>query len=477
MRRVALFWERLPVRLRVAMVLSVVLAVVLFGSGLVIYGRTRAELDAAIDQGLRSRTGDLTALVKQADSGLAEAGRSPLTERGEGFAEILTTGGHIVDAPPALRHVSLLAPSQARSAAARPLVLSRVRSPFGEDWARIRATPVAAQGRRLIVVVGATLEQRDQALQDLRTLLLLVGAGALLLASLAGYVAVRRALRPVELMTRRARGIQAASLAQRLPVPPTGDELTRLGQTLNAMLDRLEAGFARERALVDDASHELRSPLTILKGELDLALRDASTVEQFRDAVAAAAEEADRVVAVAEDLLILARADQGQLSVEPTAFGAHDLLQQVAERFSLRATEGGVTIDVAGDSQLVLHADHAGIARAVSNLVENALRYGGRHIVLSAESAGAAVIRVSDDGPGFPVDFLPHAFERFSRADEARGRGGSGLGMSIAEAIAQAHGGSARAVNRPGGGAEVTITLPATPTEQRPPAAGAGAAV
>jgi signal transduction histidine kinase len=459
------------------MVLSAVLAVLLLASGLVIYDRTRSELDVAIDQGLRSRTGDLTALVKQADKGLAQAGRSPLTTRGEGFAQILDTKGHIVDSSSTLRHVPLLTRSQLRRAARQSLVVSRMHPPADHDWARVRATPVNAQGQRLIVVVGATLEQRDDALANLRTLLLFVGAGALLLASLAGYVAVRGALRPVELMTTRARGIQAASLARRLPVPQSGDELTRLGQTLNAMLDRLQAGFAHERAFVDDASHELRSPLTILKGELDLALRDATTVEEFRHAVAAASEEADRVVALAEGLLILARADQGQLSVDPTAFSARELLEEVGERFSLQASELGAVVQVVADDQLVLLADRAGIARAVSNLVENALRYGGRQVTLMAESNGRAVIRVSDDGPGFPSAFLPTAFERFTRADEARGRGGSGLGMSIVAAVAQAHGGSADAANRADGGGEVTITLPAARTQQRPPAEGAGAAV
>lgn len=478
MRRVALVWQAVPVRRRVAMVLTAVLAVVLFGAGLVIYGRTRAELDAAIDQGLRSRTGDLTALMRQADSGLAESGRSPVAERGEAYAQIVSPTGRVVDAPPPLRNVPLLSRSQLRRAAGHPLVLTRVRSPFGRDWARVRATPIVAQKRRLIVVVGATLEQRDSALRNLRTLLLIVGAGALVLASLAGYIAVRGALRPVELMSRRARGIQARSLAQRLPVPVSGDELTRLGQTLNAMLDRLEAGFARERAFVDDASHELRSPLTILKGELDLALRDATTAREFRAAVAAASEETDRVVAIAQDLLILARADHGQLGVEPSRIRVRDLLQHAADGFAPVAAERGATIEVVADKDLVVEADGARLARALSNLVENALRHGGQRLVLSARQDEAVVVlAVADDGNGFPADFLACAFDRFTRADHARHHGGSGLGLAIVQAIAQAHGGAVEAQNRPEGGALVTLHLPALRAEERPPAAGAGAAV
>jgi signal transduction histidine kinase len=389
----------------------------------------------------------------------------------------LTTRGTIVDSPPTLRRVALLTPEQARAASARRLALSRVPSRLDREPVRLLATPVHAQGRRLLVVVGTGLEQRDDALKTLRALLLFVGAAALVLASLAGYVAVRGALRPVELMARRARGIQAASLGQRLPVPASGDELTHLGETLNAMLDRLQAGFARERVFVDDASHELRSPLTILKGELDLALRDATTLAEFRAAVGAASEEADRVVTIAEDLLILARADQGQLAVDPTAFRVRELLERVAERYSRQARERGARIEFAVDDDLLLEADKAAVARVVSNLLENALRYGGPVIELAADANGVFTLSVADDGPGFPAAFLPNAFERFTRADDARARGGSGLGLSIVAAIVRAHGGSVVAANRPAGGAEVTITVPAKGLTQRPPAVGAEAAV
>jgi signal transduction histidine kinase len=463
-------WDRLPVRRRVALVLSAALSLVLAASGLYIYARMGAELDTAVDQGLRSRTGDLTALIRQADSGLAQAGRSPLTERGESVAQIVTPSGRVVDAPPVLRRSPLLTRAQLRTASRRPLVVNRIRSPVDGGWIRVRATAVDAQGRRLVVVVGAALKERDEALQGLKAILLVVGAGALLLTSLAGYVAVRRALRPVELMTRRARGIQTSSLGQRLPVSPAGDELTHLGETLNAMLDRLQQGFARERAFVDDASHELRSPLTILRGELELALRDASSPDDFRLAVGSAATEADRVIALAEDLLILARADQRRRPVRPSEFNARGLLEEVA-------ASAGLAAEIDADPNLVVRADRAALGRAVSNLVDNALRYGGGRVELSARGGNDVVVAVADDGPGFAPDFLPRAFERFTRADEARARGGAGLGLSIVAAIAATHGGTVYAANRPGGGAVVTITLPGPGTTKRPPARGAEAAL
>ena len=466
-------WQCFPVRRRVALVLSSVLALLLVTAGGVIYARTRSGLDAAINQGLRSRAADLTALVREADTGLAQAGRSAAGGSGNGFAQILTSNGRVIDAPPSLRRAHLLSRSQVAVASRHDLLLQHVRSPTGDGHLRLLAGPVDAQGQRLIVVAGTPLAQRDEALAGLGTLLLTVGAATLVLASLAGYVAVGQALRPVARMSARARGIQTGSLQQRLPVPPSGDELTQLGETLNAMLDRLQSGFARERAFVDDASHELRTPITILRGELELALRDGRTVEDFRDAIGTAGEEADRVASLAENLLVLARADQGQLVMAGDAREVREILDEVAARFAHRATRLGANVTVDGSADAAIAVDQDAIVRALSNLVDNALRYGATSVRLAASSGDCVALRVIDNGWGLPDEFLPRAFERFTRADAARGRGGSGLGLAIVAAIAAAHGGSAVIRNRPDGGAEATISLPQHAKRMRPPAARA----
>lgn len=214
------------------------------------------ELDVAIEQGLRSRAGDVTALVRQADSGLAQSGRSPLTEQGENLAQIADASGRIVDSTPALRSRPLLSRGQLRDAT-RATVLTT--APAGEERARLLATPVTAQDQRLVVIVGTPLEDRDDAVRNLGGLLLVGGPVTLLLSGMAGFIALTLALRPVESMRRRAAAIQHAAPGQRLPVPLADDEIARLGETLNAMLDRLEAAFARERTFVSDASHELRT--------------------------------------------------------------------------------------------------------------------------------------------------------------------------------------------------------------------------
>jgi two-component system OmpR family sensor kinase len=453
---------RVPTRVRVTLAFAAVMAVLLAALGLFLYWQLGRTLNTTVDSGLRSRAGDVSALIQQADSGLAQGGRSPLTEQGESFAQILDRSGAVVDASPPLRRHALLSPRELARAARGTLVVEHASSPIDTDRVRLLATPVRAQGRRLVAVVGASLETKQEAQHDLGRLLLIGGPVALLLASLAGYGAAAGALRPVELMRRRAQDIHAGRPGQRLPVPPSRDEVGRLGETLNDMLDRLEDAFTRERRFVTDASHELRTPLAILRAELELALRDADDVEGFREAVGSAVEETDRLVQLAEDLLVIARSDQGRLPVRREVVAACDLVDAVARRYGVRAEQHGVALTAAAADGLVLDVDRLRIEQALGNMVDNALRHGATAVVVDAAAGedGGLELHVRDDGPGFPEGFQGRAFERFSRADLGRTGGGAGLGLAIVQAIARAHGGRAHARNRAGGGADVWIVLP-----------------
>jgi signal transduction histidine kinase len=453
------------VRVRVTLAFAGVMALVLAATGLFVYLRLESELDATINQGLRSRAGDVSALIGQADDGLSAAGGLPLTEAGENLAQILDRGDRVVDATPAAQAAPLLTATERRRALRATIVVERGRLAPEHEPARLLATPVHAQDRDLIVVVGAYLDDRRDALHSLAKLLAIGGAVALLLASLAGYGVASAALRPVERMRRRAAGIQAADPGARLPVPAARDEIGRLGETLNAMLERLEAAFERERTFVADASHELRTPLSILKTELELALRAGRTPEQLTDALRSAAEETDRLVGLAEDLLVIARSDQGRLPIRRERFAAREVLDAVAARHA------GVAVAAA---DLELDADRLRLEQALGNLVDNALRHGGSTVELSAEADGDGVrLWVRDDGDGFPDGFEAEAFERFTRADGARGRGGAGLGLAIVAVIARAHGGTSGAGNRAAGGAEVWISLPGARASGRAPRIGA----
>jgi signal transduction histidine kinase len=458
--------SRLPIRLRVTLAFAAVTGIVLAAGGVFLYLRMSAELDAALNRGLRSRAADLTTLVAQADTALAESGSSPLTEQGESLAQILDSSGRVLDAPPALRRQPVLSRAEVGRALRRTTFFEHDQVPGAEDPTRLLATPVRAQGKALVVVVGASLESRRDAASSLAALLALGGPAALALAALAGYGVAAVALRPVEAMRRRASEIQAAEPGQRLPVPAVHDEVSRLGETLNAMLARLEVAYERERTFVSDASHELRTPLAILKGELELARKRPRTHSELQEALRSAEDETDRLAQLAEDLLVIARSDQGRLPVRREPIEVVPLLDRVREHFARRAAESGVEILVSAPDELEVSADRLRLEQALGNLVDNALRHGGDHIVLSArERDGAVEFSVHDRGAGFPEVFLATAFERFTRGDHGRTGRGAGLGLAIVAAIAEGHGGTATAANRlqNGGGAEVRIVLPNAP--------------
>jgi two-component system OmpR family sensor kinase len=455
--------SRLPVRLRVTLIFTAVMAVVLAGTGLFLYSRLESELDQSIDKELHSQASQLTSLLRVADAGIGESARRFLrNSRGEHAAQVLTASGRIFDPAHQPDHHQILDPAQAREADRAPIVIVKTGVPgLGSEEARVLAKPIRFEGRRLIVVVGETLTERNHALSSLATLLLAGGPVALLLASLAAYLAVAAALRPVEAMRRRAAEISSAEPDERLPVPPASDELSRLGETLNAMLARLEVAIERERRFVDDASHELRTPLALQRTELEIALRYGETPEDLRSAIASGIEETDRLIRLAEDLLVVARSERGALDLDVTSIEVAPLLEHLQERFESRATEADRPLVVDADGGLRIDGDRLRLEQALTNLVDNALRHGGGEVRIAASDANGRVeIHVTDRGPGFPSDFIDSAFERFTRADPARGRGGTGLGLAIVERIAAAHGGRAQAGTRADGGADVWIEVP-----------------
>ena len=293
---------------------------------------------------------------------------------------------------------------------------------------------------------------RDELLASLLTLLLVIGPLALLLAAFAGYRLAGAALRPVESMRREAAEISSETSGRRLPVPEARDEVRRLGETLNEMLERLDEGLLRERRFVADAGHELRTPLALLRTELELALRRPRSPEELEAAIRSATEEVERLIRLAEALLVLD--SSGGRALQLGELDARELLDAVARRFAARADADGRAIEVEGGGSF--RGDRDRLEQALGSLVDNALTHGEATVRLEAERVGdSIVLRVTDGGPGFPDDFLPHAFERFSRADEARTGGGAGLGLAIVDAVARAHGGRASA-----SGATVMLVLP-----------------
>jgi heavy metal sensor kinase len=456
---------RLSLQLRLTLLFAVAMALVLSGAGLLVHARVGASLLEQVDDQLGSRA---TALARDVGSGAAA---TRLKGSDEELAQVLDRGGRVLAASPGFGRPALTSSDRDAVAAAGRLRTGTDLVPPGSrtrEQVRLLARTVPGSPDRL-VVVGTALDDRAEALTGLRRQLLLAGPVALLLASAAGYLLAGAALRPVAAMRRRATAISAETSAERLPLPKARDEVHRLGESLNLMLDRLDEGLQRERRFVADASHELRTPLALLRTELDLALRRPRSPEELLATLRSVADEVDRLTRLASALLLLATGADGRLPLQRASVGVRELLDGVGRSFAARAEESGRRIEVSAPADLAVHADRLRLEQALGNLVDNALRHGAGPVrVTGVAQDGAVVLSVRDEGPGFPAGFLPHAFERFTRAGTDRPtERGSGLGLALVDAVARSHDGSVAAGNLPAGGADVELRL----TRHPPPSA------
>jgi two-component system, OmpR family, sensor kinase len=473
--------SRLPIRARMTAAFALAMVLVLAAAGLFVYLRLEDDLDESVDDGLETRAAAVAA------SGAAAAGAVGDPE--EGFAQVLGVGGRVLDSVGGARGRVLLAAEVARARAGDTFLVER-EVPGIEGNVRVLAGPADLEpqaprgdvagvpggvGEGAVFAVGQSLDDRDETLSGLVASFAVGGPVAVLLASLLGYLLATAGLRPVEAMRRRAGEVSLEHPGERLPLPAARDEVRRLGETLNEMLDRLRRSFERERRFVADAGHELRTPVAVVKAELEGALRAGGHDAQVREALVAALEECDHLAQLAEDLLVVARAAEGELPVRRETVEVRPLLEGVRARFGDRARERRRDIRVDGGDGLRFEADELRLRQALGNLVDNALRHGGGEIVLRARRSdrdGGVELEVADEGPGFAPELSERAFERFARGDLARTRGGTGLGLAIVRAIAEAHGGRAEVVAG-AAGATVRLWLPASGPSQ---AAGVGSA-
>ena len=413
------FFARIPIRLRLTLAFAAAMAIVLAVLGFLLYTRMESALDGAVNRNLRSRAEDVAALARHGGTGLPAG----LSGTGRTFTQVVDQDANVI-ASTADLHQSLLSETDVTRAREGAFSVDRL-VPGGDEVARLLVMPVDVGGLRRYVVVGESLEAKGDALENLLTLLLIGGPLLLVLGSVGAYALAGRALRPV-----------------------------------NELLGQVEAALARERRFVADASHELRTPLAALRTELELALRRERSQEELVAALRSAAEETDRLSQLAEDLLVLARAEEGELPVRRERLVAADVLGDVRERYVRRAADAKRPLEVRVDDGLALHVDRLRVEQALGNLVENALRHGRGRILLEARASNGRVeLHVQDEGDGFPPGFLPNAFEPFARSDSSRSSQGAGLGLAIVDVIARAHGGTAHAQNVEGG-ADVWLVLP-----------------
>jgi heavy metal sensor kinase len=336
----------------------------------------------------------------------------------------------------------------------------------GPDRLRAMTLPVTEEGRLAYVIrVLSPLGAVETPLRKLRLIMVLVLPAVTLLSGAAGAWLAGRALRPVDRLIDSARGISAENLEDRLPVPATRDELSRLAETFNVMLERIGQGFSLHRQFWEDVAHELKTPLAIMKGQIEVALRTGGGGEDSRDVLASNLEEVDGLIGLIERMLTLARLDRGGAPAATAELDLAALGSRAVEDFRGLADDKGVRLVFAAPEPVLVRGDEDRLRGVLYILLDNAVKYtpAGGSVGVEVSAAGPmARLAVSDTGPGIPEEELPRLFERFRRADRPTEGRGFGLGLSIAKAVAENHGGRIEVLSRPGEGATFTILLPLT---------------
>lgn len=463
-------WGRLPIRGRLTVAFAASMAVVIGGLSLLVYLRAGRDLLDTVDAGLSSRAEVLAAGLQHRGPALVNV-EPTLIESDEVFAQIADGSGRVLQSSSIISRQRLLPPAAVRAAGrdGRPAHANRKLAGI-DNLARVLAVPVATSHGRFVVLVGASLQDRQDELAELAATLAIAGGIALCLTSLGAWLAVTGALRPVGRMRRQAAAISASGPGWRLSAAGGKDELALLGGTLNQMLNRIEDSVNRERQLVDRASHELRTPLAVQRIDLDLALSGPQTIAELQASLLSVSQENEHLTRLTEDLLVLARARGGALGIQLVETSLADLLEDARHRNEMLPGERAPVSFSTADE--LVRVDPAWFRQAITNLIDNAIQHtppDGQVTVTAGSDGAMLTLTVEDTGPGFSKAVLDHAFQPFTRSaggPPARHQP-TGLGLAVVQAIAEAHGGRAWAENLPNGGARVTMaTSGGTPQQQ-----------
>jgi len=458
----ARWWRRRSLRARVTLASTVGLALALLAAALLLSAELRASLTQGLDNTARQGAREVAAL--------ADAHRLPdpvPVADGTITVQVLNAQGRIVDASPgADRLVPLLPAGQAvaNARAGRAVLLDG--RPYGLTG-MVRVVAVAANGGETVIAGAASDQERDSLAALTRALLIGTPLLLLLLAG-ASWLVVGTTLRPIAELRRGAQDVTRTGRPSALPVPEARDEVHSLAITLNDMLSRLGAAQERQRGLVSDTAHELRSPIASIRAQLEVAL-DHPDSQDWRQTASDVLEDTLRLARLAEDLLVLARLDErdGRRPADQRVDLTGLVLAEVGRHDGSR-----VPVLLAGQEHCVVTGDADGLRRMLGNLIENALRYARTEVTVGIVNDGQSVrLTVTDDGPGIPASDTQRAFGRFTRLDNARsrdgdGQDGAGLGLAIVRATAQAHDGTAWLEDAEPG-LRAVVLLPADRTEAR----------
>jgi len=404
-------WTRLPIRQRLTITFAASMAAMIAGLGAFVYIRTGADLLDTVDAGLRSRAELLVTDLQHHDQAPVDV-EPTLIESDEVFAQIADAAGMVTQSSPQISRWRLLPPRDIRSLRVPGFYDREI--PGIDNVARVLAVPVHTSRGRLVVLVGASLQDRRDALLQLGWTLAIAGSAALALISGGAWLALAGALRPVERMRMQAAAISASDAHRRLHLASGNDEISMLGTTLNQMLDRIQESVDRERRFVDRASHELRTPIAVQRMELDVALAGPQTVGELRAALRGVSEENAHLARLTEDLLALSRVRGGVLPIRRVEISLPELLADARRRNLPRAGEVLMTFTAA---QIQARIDPVWFRQAVDNLIDNAIRHtptGGHIGIHASRQDGTILLVVEDTGPGFTVTPASTVFEPFA---------------------------------------------------------------
>lgn len=403
------------------------------------------------------------------------------------YIQVVTPRGQPVDWSDALNSTKLPTTTYALSRGMRGMTTFETFSHLGEHPVRVVTVPVQMGDRvPYLVQAGTSLEGVEGALRRAAAILLILTPSVFLVALVGGWSLVSRALRPVDEITRTALELETRNLDRRIVPPRPDDEIGRLAGAFNEMIARLGQSFRQIEQFSADASHELKTPLTTIRGEAEVALMEELSPAEYRRVLKSIVEEVERMSAVVENLLTLARADADRVRIRRERVALHEVLIAVYEQIERVARDKGVTIELDEIDEVTVIGDPLWLKQLITNLVTNAVKYtpSGGEVRLSLVEEGAktfpsgpternqeqeaprsALLRVADTGIGIPEEHQSHIFDRFYRVDAGRSRdsGGSGLGLSIARWIAEEHGGSISVQSQVGKGSIFTVRLPAAP--------------
>jgi heavy metal sensor kinase len=455
------------IRLRLTLWYVLLLAIILAAFSAGIYSALRHSLYANLDDSIEARANDLLGIIRYEEGGPTLAGSlaTDSPDLGEQFVRVYDASGNLTfDTSGEAGTVPIQGSAVEKALAGR--VATRSVSAGGGPF-RVLVVPIERDGQ----VTGALEVGRasDDVVNTLSTLLLILAIaypGTLAVASLGGVFLAGRALSPIDRITRLARRISAEDLGQRLDLRLPDDEVGRLARTFDEMIARLDEAFRRQRQFTADASHELRTPMTVIKGQIEVALQRERDPQAYRQVLQAVNEEVDRMIRLVGSLLTLARADAGQIPITLEPVSLPDVVGAAIEQVQPLASRRGVDLQLSSSRPVTLRADEDLILQLLLNLLDNAIKYtaAGGQVTVGWDANGRDVeLWVRDTGSGIAREHLTRLFERFYRVDKARSRaeGGSGLGLAISRWIAEAHGGSISVESALGRGSTFTVRLPA----------------